>query len=77
MPIVTEYERDLVHHYSDAGFKIKNTTTNGVYDDAWDLASFNYEYVETDEKVDEDEDHEQAQLEEYAEAGKIMLGEGE
>ena len=77
MPIVTEYERDLVHHYSDAGFKIRNTTTNGVYDDAWDLASFNYVYVETDEKIDEDEDPEQAQLEEYAEAGKIMLGEGE
>ena len=77
MPIVTEYERDLVHHYSDAGFKIRNTTTNGVYDDAWDLASFNYIYVETDEKIDEDEDPEQTQLEQYAEAGKIMLGEGE
>ena len=77
MPIVTEYERDLVHHYSDAGFKIRNTTTNGVYDDAWDLASFNYVYVETDEKIDEDEDPEQTQLEQYAEAGKIMLGEGE
>lgn len=75
MPIVIEYERDLVHHYSDAGFRIRNTTTNGVYDDAWDLASFNYEYVETDERIDEDEDPEQAQLEEYAEAGKIMLGE--
>ena len=77
MPIVTEYERDLVHHYSDAGFKIRNTTTNGVYDDAWDLVSFNYIYVETDEKIDEEEDPEQTQLEQYAEAGKIMLGEGE
>lgn len=78
MPIVTEYERDLVHHYSDAGFKIRNTTTNGVYDDAWDLASFNYEYVETDEKIDEDEEEQQQhELEDYAEAGKIMLGEGE
>ena len=26
MPIVVEYLRDLVHHYSDSGFKIKNTT---------------------------------------------------
>lgn len=78
MPIVTEYERDLVHHYSDAGFKIRNTTTNGVYDDAWDLVSFNYEYVETDEKIDEDEEEQQQhELEDYAEAGKIMLGEGE
>ena len=78
MPIVTEYERDLVHHYSDAGFKIRNTTTNSVYDDAWDLASFNYEYVETDEKIDEDEEEQQQhELEDYAEAGKIMLGEGE
>lgn len=76
MPIVTEYERDLVHHYSDAGFKIRNTATNGVYDDAWDLASFNYEYVETDEKIDGDEevDPDQQELEEYAEAGRIMLG---
>jgi len=88
MPIVTEYERDLVHHYSNAGFKIRNTTTGEVYDDAWDLASFNYIYEETDERIDgyeessessEDEvdpvSPEQAELELYAQAGRILLGE--
>lgn len=76
MPIVVEYLRDLVHHYSDSGFKIKNTTTNGIYDDAWDLAELNYEYEETSEKIDDsDIDTEIAELEEYSEAGKIMLGE--
>jgi len=75
MPIVVEYLRDLVHHYSDSGFKIKNTTTNGIYDDAWDLVELNYEYEETSEKIDDDIDPEFAELEEYSEAGRIMLGE--
>lgn len=74
MAIKVEYERDLVRHYSDAGFKIRNTTTGGVYDDAWDLASFNYEYVETDEKIEIPED-EDPETRDYAEAGRIMLGE--
>lgn len=76
MPIVVEYERDLVHHYSDAGYMIRNTTTGGVYPDAWDLAEFNYEYVETDEKIPTEEDEpENPEEREYAEAGRIMLGE--
>lgn len=76
MPIVVEYERDLVHHYSDAGFRIRNLTTGFVYDDAWDLAANNYQYEETDERIDEDEEEQQQhELEDYAEAGKIMLGE--
>lgn len=76
MPIVVEYERDLVHHYSDAGFKIRNLTTGFVYDDAWDLTANNYQYEETDEKINEDEEEQQQhELEDYAEAGRIMLGE--
>lgn len=76
MPIVVEYERDLVHHYSDVGYMIRNTTTGGVYSDAWDLAEFNYEYVETDEKIPTEEDAtEDLEEKEYAEAGRIMLGE--
>jgi hypothetical protein len=76
MPIVIEYEGDLVHHYSNSGFKIRNTTTGGVYDDAWDLTSNNYEYEETEEKIDQDEEEQQqSELEEYAEAGRILLGE--
>lgn len=76
MAIQVEYERDLVHHWSDEGFMIRNTTTGGVYEDAWDLASFNYEYVETDEKIPvNDEEGVDSETQEYAEAGRILLGE--
>jgi len=76
MPVVIEYQGDLVHHYSSTGFKIRNTTTGGIYDDAWDLISNGYDYEETEEKIDQDEEEQQqSELEEYAEAGRILLGE--
>lgn len=44
---------NLVHTYSDQGFKIRQVETGIVYDEADDLFPCRYTYVETDEKVDE------------------------
>ena len=74
MPIVETYERDLVCRRSDSGFMIHKVGTDEYYEEAWDLQTSPYVYEETDIPIDSDapEEHE---LEEYAEAGRILLGE--
>ena len=48
--IVTETRSDgLIRTYSDSGKKIKKVGTDKIYDEAIDLATSGYTYVETDE----------------------------
>lgn len=72
MPIIEFYDRDLVCRKSDSGFLIHKVGTDEYYEEAWDLQTSPYVYEETDIPVDQDENEEEN---EYAEAGRIMLGE--
>lgn len=39
--------------YSDENYKIQKIGTNEIYDEAIDVESSNFEYIETDEKIEE------------------------
>lgn len=65
--IRTEIIDNRVHTYSDAGMKILQEQTGIVYDDAIDVPSNGYTYVETDTPIEEDITAE--------EALNILLGE--
>ena len=63
-------DMDFTHTYSNEGFKIRQEETGILYDEAYDVQT--YTYTETDlpvDTVDEEAD--------YAEAGRILLGEAE
>lgn len=75
MPIVETYERDLVCRRSDSGFLIHKIGTDEYYEEAWDLQTSPYVYEETDIPVDRPENPDEEEEHEYAEAGRIMLGE--
>lgn len=48
--IITEIRTDgLIRTYSDLGKKIQKVGTDEIYDEAVDLATSGYTYVETDE----------------------------
>lgn len=48
--IITETRSDgLIRTYSDLGKKIQKVGTDEIYDEAIDLATSGYTYVETDE----------------------------
>ena len=48
--IITETRTDgLIRTYSDLGKKIQKVGTDEIYDEAIDLATSGYTYVETDE----------------------------
>lgn len=48
--IITETRSDgLIRTYSDSGKKIQKVGTGEIYDEAIDLATSGYTYVETDE----------------------------
>lgn len=42
---------ERIHHWSDAGLKIRQGETGIVYDDAVDVMPCRYSYEETDEPV--------------------------
>ena len=75
MPIVETYERDLVCRRSDSGFMIHKVGTDEYYEEAWDLQTSPYVYEETNIPIDQGDDSGEHDMEEYAEAGRIMLGE--
>jgi hypothetical protein len=62
----------LYRSYSDKGLKIQKKGTNEYYDEAIDVESANYEYIETDQKV---EDLNEFELK--AKAYDILIGEAE
>lgn len=46
---------ERVHHWSDAGMRIRQVETGIVYDDAVDVMPCRYTYEETDEPIEEAE----------------------
>ena len=54
--------------YSDAGYKICQDETGDLYDEAYDPLNSDRTYTETDIPIEEPTD------EDYAEAGKILMG---
>lgn len=43
---------ERIHHWSDAGLKIRQVETGIVYDDAVDVMPCRYTYNETDEPIE-------------------------
>ena len=43
---------DLYRTYSDENYRIRKVGTNEVYDEAIDIEDSEYEYEETDEKIE-------------------------
>ena len=56
----------LYRTYSDAGYRIRQTETGAIYDEAVDIAADRYSYTETDEPIEDDTD--------AAEILSILLG---
>ena len=46
----------LYKTYSDENYRIQKVGTDEIYDEAIDVKSSNYEYIETDEKIEEVEE---------------------
>ena len=46
----------LYKTYSDENYRIRKVGTDEIYDEAIDVESSNYEYIETDEKIKEIEE---------------------
>ena len=42
----------LYKTYSDENYRIQKVGTNEIYDEAIDVEGSNYEYIETDEKIE-------------------------
>lgn len=58
--IRTENIDNRIHTYSDTGMKIRQEQTGIVYDDAIDVPSKGYTYVETDIPIENDISPEEA-----------------
>ena len=43
----------LYKTYSDENYRIQKVGTDEIYDEAIDVKSSNYEYIEADEKIEE------------------------
>ena len=52
--IVTEIVENMIHTYSDSGFKIHGGFPEGDYDEAYDPIDSGRTYVETDIPIEED-----------------------
>lgn len=57
--IINEYininNKTFKKTYSDEGYKIKKVSTSEMYSEALDVYSNDFEYVETDEKIEDEE----------------------
>ena len=49
---------NLYRTYSDKNLQIQKVGTDEIYDEAIDIESANYEYVETDKLIDDNEEGE-------------------
>jgi hypothetical protein len=74
--IKTEFLNDgtLIKHYSDKGFMLLQVETGAKYSDPVDVVPCRYTYEETDEKIDNGEEHEMSDVEEKAAAYDILVG---
>lgn len=52
MIIKEQINEKFIRHYSDTDFKIQQVETGLIYEEAIDLISCGYTYVETEEKID-------------------------
>lgn len=50
--------KEFIKHYSNENFYIQKVGTQQIYSEAIDIPTANYEYVETDKKIEEQEDKE-------------------
>ena len=48
----------FVRHFSDSGMFIRKAGTDEIYEEAIDLLPCNFEYIETDEKIETNETEE-------------------
>ena len=48
--------KDFVKHYSDENYYIRKIGTEEIYGEAIDLPEMGYEYEETDEKIEDEEE---------------------
>ena len=71
--IKTEIKDGKIRTWSDAGYYIHGGYPEADYDEATDPIDAERTYTETDIKIPEDEPTEA----DYAEAGRILLGESE
>jgi hypothetical protein len=62
---------ELIHTYSDAGFKIRRNDGE-IFEEAYDLQNSEYSYEETDEKVEAVEVEENAEGNTQDEAEKLL-----
>lgn len=62
---------ELIHTYSDAGFKIRRNDGE-VFEEAYDLKNSGYSYEETDEKVEAVEVEENADSNTQDEAERLL-----
>lgn len=63
-----DIEKDLVHYYSDSGFRIIKENTGQLYDDAVELRSTDVTYIETDIPIESDLLHDEATIADYQRA---------
>lgn len=50
--IVELNNQEFRHTYSDENFYIRKKGTKEIYSDAYDLINKNYQYLETDDKIE-------------------------
>lgn len=67
-------EGDLVYTYSDRGMLIHGGFPEGDYAEAIDPISLGRTYIETDIPIESEENGEEITDNEYAEAGRILMG---
>ena len=48
--------KDFIKHYSDENYFIRKIGTGEIYGEAIDLPEMGYEYEETDEKIEDEEE---------------------
>lgn len=65
---------DLIRTYSDRGLLIHGGFPEGDYAEAIDPISLGRTYIETDIPIESEENNEEPIDNEYAEAGRILMG---
>lgn len=56
---ITLNNRQFKKTYSDEGYYIQKVGTEEIYSEAIDIPTANYEYIETDKKIEEDSESEE------------------
>lgn len=54
---ITLNNRQFIKTYSNEGYYIQKVGTEEIYSEAIDIPTANYEYIETDQKIEEDSEN--------------------